>query len=84
MNQDDFKKLLENALEPIKKQIEDPDTGLNAINKQLNDPDTGLKRINDKLDALSGDIEQLHDDVKGIRDKEGMAHLPIIPDIHEL
>ena len=52
-----------------------------------------------RLEALSGDIEQLHMDVKGIRDKEGMAHfrnkreideikkhldLPIIPDVSQV
>lgn len=45
-----------------------------SIKKQLDNQDTDLSRINNKLDALSGDIEQLHMDVKGIRDKEGMAH----------
>lgn len=33
-----------------------------------------LYRLENKVDALSGDVEQLHMDVKGIRDKEGMAH----------
>lgn len=74
MNPNDFKQLLDEALKPIQDQLNDPDTGLSAINSKLNDPDTGLNRINDKLDALSGDVEQLHNDVKAIRDKEGMAH----------
>lgn len=52
MNQNDFTKLLNEALQPIKDQLEDPRTGLIAINRRLEDPKTGLKRINEKLDAL--------------------------------
>lgn len=45
-----------------------------------------LDRVEEKVDALSGDIEQLHMDVRGIRDKEGMAHLnlPLISDVPEI
>jgi len=33
-----------------------------------------IKELSENVDAARGDIEQLHMDVKGIRDKEGMAH----------
>ncbi len=47
---------------------------LNPIKKTLDDHTGRLDRLENKVDALSGDVEQLHMDVKGIRDKEGMAH----------
>lgn len=73
----------------------DPRQFRQIIKEELKPIDNRLKRVEDKMDALSGDIEELHMDVKGIRDKEGMAHsrnkreideikthleLPLIPD----
>ncbi|MBI4037349.1 hypothetical protein HY385_02910 [Candidatus Daviesbacteria bacterium] len=48
MNDDNFKIILEEALNPIKEQL----GSLDSIKKQLEDPRTGLKRVNGKLDAL--------------------------------
>jgi uncharacterized coiled-coil DUF342 family protein len=68
---------------------------LDAIGKDLNEVKETQEEHTKRLEALSGDIEQLHEDVKGIRDKEGMFHdrnkreideikthlsLPLIPD----
>lgn len=59
MNSNDFKKLLDESLKPIKgdlkgvkKDLEIVNNRLGSVGKQLNDPKTGLKRINEKLDAL--------------------------------
>lgn len=56
MNQNDFKKLLNEALQPIKNQLEDPKTG--------------LKRINEKLDALWDQTSRLTIGAENI--KEGV------------
>lgn len=60
MNKDDFKKLLEESLKPIKEDIKD----IKDVQK-----DHTIR-----LEALSGDVEQLHDDVKTMKDKQGMYH----------
>lgn len=72
---------------------------LDAIGKDLGEVKETQEDHTRRLEALSGDTEQLLDDVKGIRDKEGMYHsrnkreideikrhlaLPIIPDIPEV
>lgn len=80
------------AIDPIKKD-------LGGVKEDI----AGIKETQQnhtrRLEALAGDTEQLLLDVKGIRDKEGMAHsrnkreideikehlnLPIIPDIPEV
>ncbi|SRR3989344_4675833 len=70
MNQDDYKKLLNEALDPIKKQLEDPDTGLAAINNRLNDPDNGLAAINNRLNdpdnGLAAISKRLNDPDTGL------------------
>ena len=68
---------------------------LDTIGRDLNEVKNTQKDHTRRLEALAGDTEQLLMDVKGIRDKEGMAHsrnkreineikkhldLPIIPD----
>lgn len=61
MDEDTFKRILEDALNPIK--------------KQLGDPESGLKRINEKLDALwdqtvklTGDAEEIKKTLKSQKD----------------
>lgn len=49
-------------------------TELKPIKKTLGEHTKRLDRLEDKVDAARGDIEQLHMDVKGIRDKEGLFH----------
>lgn len=55
MNEDNFKVILEGALNPIKKQLKE----LDSIKQQLNDPETGLKIINEKLKDLDSIKVQL-------------------------
>ncbi len=54
MNQDDYKRILEEALDPIKKQLEDPKSG--------------LKRINHKLDALWDQTVRLTENIEEVKD----------------
>lgn len=82
MDEQIFKKLLGEALEPIKGQLggiegrlgsiegrlDDPDTGLAGINIRLDDPDTGLVAINRRLDANTGAVVELERTVKGYAD----------------
>lgn len=75
MTNDDFKKLLDESLNPIKKQLEDPGHGLAAINKRLggiearlDNPDAGLAAINRRLDANTAAIVELESTVKGYAD----------------
>ncbi len=71
---------------------------LDAIGKDLGEVKETQEGHTRRLEALAGDTEQLLMDVKGIRDKEGMAHsrnkreideikrpvgLPLMPDIPE-
>lgn len=49
-------------------------TELEPIKKTLGEHTKRLDRLEDKVDAARGDIEHLHLDVKGIRDKEGLFH----------
>lgn len=72
---------------------------LDELKETLDEHGQRLERIEDKEDALSGDVEQLHMDVKGIRDDIGLKHqrdkreidelkthlgLPLMPDVSEL
>lgn len=80
------------AVGPIKKD-------LSEVKLTLEDHTRILEDHTRRLEAVGGDVEQLLTDVKGIRDKEGMAHsrnkreideikqhlnLPLIPDIPEV
>jgi len=55
------------AVNPIKKDLSSVKEDLIGIKKTQEDHTR-------RLEALAGDTEQLIMDVKGIRDKEGMAH----------
>lgn len=68
MNQDDFRKLLDEALEPIKKQLGDPNTGLVALNQKIEDPDSGLPALNGRMDANTAAIIELESTIKGYAD----------------
>ncbi len=61
MNQDGFKKLLNEALEPIKKQLV-------SVEGELNDPVTGLAAINNRLDANTTAVVELETTIKGYAD----------------
>ena len=64
---------IQNQLNKIARQLNDPnsgltsinkrlnglDSGLGTINKRLNDPDSGLEYTSRKLDSIAGDTEQL-------------------------
>lgn len=45
-----------------------------VMNDKLDDLKVDIKELTENVDAARGDIELLHMDVKGIRDKEDMAH----------
>lgn len=66
-----------------------------VMNEKLDDLQKGVKEMSENVDAARGDIESLHMDVKGIRDKESLFHsrnkreideikthleMPLIPD----
>lgn len=66
MNEDNFKIILEKALDPIKKQLKEltPIKGdLNLIKQRLDDPETGLKIINKKLK----DLDLIKDDLNSVK-----------------
>lgn len=67
MDPKQFRQIIKEELEPI-------DERLGKVEDKLGKVDKRLVRVEEKVDALSGDIEQLHLDVKGIRDKEGLFH----------
>ena len=85
MDEQKFIKIVADALKPIQ--------------DQLNDPNTGLTAINNRLEILSGEVHDIQDQLKGIKDRIGLGHtrnkreideikthlgLPIIPDTPEL
>ena len=45
-----------------------------VINQKLDKIESDVKEVSENVYATRGDIEQLHLDVKGIRDQEGMMH----------
>lgn len=45
-----------------------------VMNDKLDDLKVDIKELTENVDAARGDIEHLHMDVKGIRDKEGLFH----------
>lgn len=74
MDENTLKKVVEEvinkAVDPIRKQLEDSDTGLAAINRRLDDPKTGLVAINNRLESaegkISGVIDRLDDSETGL------------------
>lgn len=51
--------VMNEKLDAISKDLNDPKTGLVAINDRLEDPKTGLKKINEKMDALWEQVEKV-------------------------
>lgn len=45
-----------------------------VMNEKLDNIDSTVKEMSENVDAARGDIELLHLDVKGIREKEGLFH----------
>jgi len=45
-----------------------------VINEKLDDLKKNARELNENVDAARGDIELLHMDVKGIKDKESLYH----------
>lgn len=88
MTPDDFKKLLDESLKPIKQDLRGVKQDLNVVKDDL----TGVKKdmtgvkedlvgikgtIEDhtrRLEALAGDVHNLQDQTKAIWDKVGMGH----------
>lgn len=68
MTPDDFKNLLDEALNPIKKQLEDPDSGLAALNQQLGNLDAGLAALNSRVDANTAAVVDLESTINGYAD----------------
>lgn len=61
MNQDDFKKILDEALESINKRFD-------RVEGQLNDLDTGLPALNRRMDANTASVVELESTIKGYAD----------------
>lgn len=75
MADQNIKKLLDEALSPIKKQLNGLQNGQNSLNvglvkieKRLDDPKTGLKRINDRLDVLWEQTATLTEDMAEVKE----------------
>lgn len=68
MSSEEFKKLIKKAIEPIREQLNDSETGLKAINLRLNDPEIGLGAIKDKLDANTASVIGIETTIKGYGD----------------
>ncbi len=64
MDQNQFRQI-------VKEEVND---ALEPVKKDLNELKRVVKEIEENVDAARGDIEQLHMDVKGIREKEGLFH----------
>lgn len=47
---------------------------LDGLQEDVHGLEKGVKEMSENVDAARGDIESLHMDVKGIRDKEGLFH----------
>lgn len=68
MNDDKLKAIIEEAIKPIKDQLNDPSTGLGAINNQLNDPDIGLEAIKSQLNAASAGVATIEQKINAYGD----------------
>lgn len=102
--------VVQTQLEPIKKDLKglrgdvDSLTGdvgelredVNVVKRDVNVLKKDMKELSENVDAARGDIEHLHMNVKGIRDKESLFHsrnkreideikthlnMPLIPDV---
>lgn len=67
MDAKQLRQIIKEELEPIKMDLEGIHVGLQTLDKEI-------KELSENVDAARGDIELLHMDVKGIRDKEGLFH----------
>ena len=67
MNQDDYKKILAEALNPLRTDFKEIKDKLENVERQLNDPKTGMARINYKLDTLWDQVIRLTEDFEGIK-----------------
>ncbi len=47
---------------------------LEPVKEDLNELKKDVKELSENVDAARGDIDHLHMDIKGIRDKEGLFH----------
>ncbi len=63
MNQNDFKTLLKEAIEPVNKQLDKIIDRLTGVEKQLNDPHSGLGAVNKRLNGIE---ERLDDSNSGL------------------
>ena len=61
MTEEDFKKLLEEAISPIVKRLDDPDTGLQRINAKLDTNTESVVNIEKDIKAY-GDMYKLNND----------------------
>lgn len=62
------KEVVDEAVSPIKQQLDGVVNRLDGIEGQLNNPDTGLEAINRRLDANTGAVVELEKTVKGYAD----------------
>lgn len=72
MNTDDFKIILEEALKPIKQQLDDPKTGLKIINKKLGDLDSikgDLNSIKQRLDDPKTGLKKINEKLDAVWDQ---------------
>lgn len=79
MNQDDFKKILNEALKPIKQQLEDPEDGLSALNRRMDantaavvELESTVKGYADAYKTNKANIERLDDRVTKLEDNAGI------------
>ncbi len=87
----------ENKLKAIVEEV--VNKAVDPIKEDLNEVKETLEDHTRRLEALAGDVEQLHLDVVGIKEKESMFHsrnkreideikthleLPLMPDIPEV
>lgn len=95
MDEQTFKRLLNEALDPIKERLDDPETGLKRINKRMDilwdqvvKITTDMEGVNEKLDAHSRSLKRIEskfelseDDIKKLdkRVKTTEASLGISP-----
>lgn len=66
MNQDEFKKLLEEALEPIIKKLNNHDERFDSIGEKLDNHGAALVNIESKLNAY-GDMYKINNSNAGIQ-----------------
>lgn len=62
------KEVVNEAVDPIKKQLDGVVTRLDGIENRLDNSDTGLAAINRRLDANTGAVIELEKTVKGYAD----------------